>query len=192
MGWRPFHSRLLPSFVSITDSAVQATAVKQCHEVSYLAAFHKEVAMRPTIVILLGLVLVIIGFGAPVAADAFVGVVKTVAGDAVIEREGETIPINTGMEIKEADVVKTGRKGTVGLVFSDDTRISMGPNAEIVVDAYLFEPLEKKLSFVLRLIRGTVSFLSGQMTKLSSESVQLVMPAATIGVRGTHVLIKVD
>ena len=111
MGWRPFHSRLLPSFVSIADSAVQATAVKQCHEVSYLAAFHKEVAMRPTIVILLGLVLVIIGFGAPVAADAFVGVVKTVAGDAVIEREGETIPINTGMEIKQADVVKTGRKG---------------------------------------------------------------------------------
>ena len=68
----------------------------------------------------------------------------------------------------------------------------MGPNSEIAVDDYLFEPLEDKLSFVLRLIRGTVSFLSGQMTKLSPESVQLVMPAATIGVRGTHLLIKVE
>jgi hypothetical protein len=141
---------------------------------------------------LFGLALVIGGLVGPVAADAFVGVVKTVAGDAVIERQGETIPIDTGMEIKQADVVKTGREGSVGLVFSDDTRISMGPDTEIAVDNYLFEPLEEKLSFVLRLIRGTLSFLSGQMTKLSSESVQLVMPAATIGVRGTHVLIKVD
>lgn len=55
-----------------------------------------------------------------------------------------------------------------------------------------FEPLEKKLFFVLRMIQGTVSFLSGQVAKLSPESVKLVMPAATIGVRGTHVLIKVD
>jgi hypothetical protein len=60
------------------------------------------------------------------------------------------------------------------------------------VDEYLFDPLEKELSFIARLIRGTISFLSGQIAKLSPESVQLVMPAATIGVRGTHVLIKVD
>ena len=148
--------------------------------------------MRPTIANLLCLVLVMSGLGTPVAADAFVGVVKTVAGDAVIERSGETITVGPGMEIRQADVVKTGRQGTVGLVFSDDTRISMGPNTEIAVDDYLFEPLEEKLSFVLRLIRGTVSYLSGQMTKLAPESVQLVMPAATIGVRGTHLLIKVD
>jgi hypothetical protein len=148
--------------------------------------------MRPTNVNLFGLVLVIIGLGIPVAVDAFVGVVKTVEGGAVIERGGETIAVNPGMEIMQADVVKTGRQGTVGLVFSDDARISMGPNSEIAVDDYLFEPLEDDLSFVLRLIRGTVSFLSGQMTKLSPESVQLLMPAATIGVRGTHLLIKVD
>ena len=148
--------------------------------------------MRSSIVNLSGLVLAIIGIVTPPTADAFVGIVKTVAGDAVIERGGKTITVDTGMEIQQADVVKTGRQGAVGLVFSDDTRISMGPNSEIAVDDYLFEPLEDKLSFVLRLIRGTVSFLSGQMTKLSPESVQLVMPAATIGVRGTHLLIKVE
>ena len=148
--------------------------------------------MRPTIVNLFGLVLVIVGLVSPVAADAFVGVVKTVEGGAVIERGGETITVDTGMEIMQADVVRTDRHGSVGMVFSDDTRISMGPDTEIAVDDYLFEPLEEKLSLVLRLIRGTVSFLSGQITKLSPESVQLLMPAATIGVRGTHVLIKVD
>jgi hypothetical protein len=145
-----------------------------------------------TVVKLFCLASILIGPGSPVAVDAFVGVVKTMEGSAVITRNGETISVVTGMEIKQADVVKTDGRGTVGLVFSDDTRISMGPNTELAVDDYLFEPVERKLSFVLRLIRGTLSFLSGQMAKLSPESVQLVMPAATIGVRGTHVLIKVD
>jgi len=148
--------------------------------------------MRLTIVNLFCLALILIGPGASAAADAFVGVVKTLEGVAVITRNGETIALGTGMEIQRADVVKTDRNGCVGLVFSDDTRISMGPNTELAVNDYLFEPVEKKLSFVLRLIRGTVSFLSGQIAKLSPESVQLVMPAATIGVRGTHVLIKVN
>ncbi len=148
--------------------------------------------MRLTIVNLICLMLILVGPVTAAAADAFVGVVKTIEGTAVITRDGETIVVGTGMEIQRADVVKTDRNGFVGLVFSDDTRISMGPKTELAVDDYLFEPVEKKLSFVLRLIRGTVSFLSGQIAKLSPESVQLVMPAATIGVRGTHVLIKVD
>jgi hypothetical protein len=148
--------------------------------------------MRLSTVNFLCLVLVLIGLSAPTVAGAFVGVVKTLEGGATVKRHGETITVVTGMEIQRADVVKTDHNSTIGLVFSDDTRISMGPNTELAVDDYLFEPVEKKLLFVLRLIRGTVSFLSGQIAKLSPESVQLVTPAATIGVRGTHVLIKVD
>ena len=128
----------------------------------------------------------------PGTAQAFVGVVKTVAGEAFIQRQHEKIDVAAGMEIQTADIVTTGSAGYVGLVFSDDTLISMGPRTEITIDEYLFEPREKKLSFILRLVRGTLSFISGQMAKLSPESVQLIMPAATIGVRGTHVLMKAD
>jgi hypothetical protein len=152
----------------------------------------QEVAMRPTSVNLSCLLMMLIGLRASAAAQAFIGVVKSIEGSAVIQRSETTIPAAYGMEIQKGDIVRTDRNGSVGLVFSDDTRVSMGPGTEIAVDDYLFEPLEKKLSFVLRMIQGTVSFLSGQMAKLSPESVRLVMPAATIGVRGTHVLIKVD
>jgi hypothetical protein len=148
--------------------------------------------MRLTVVIRFCLALILIRPGTSAAADAFVGVVKTLEGGAFITRNGEAIAVGTGMDIQRADLVKTDRNGCLGLIFSDDTRISMGPNTELAVNDDLFEPVEKKLSFVLRLIRGAVSYLSGQIAKLSPESVQLVMPAATIGVQGTHVLIKVD
>jgi hypothetical protein len=138
------------------------------------------------------LVLLLIGPGTSAAADTFVGVVKTLEGGAVITRDGESIAVGTGMEIRRADFVRPDRRGYVGLVFSDDTRISIGPNTEITIDRYLFEPVEEELSLVIRLLRGTLSFLSGQIAKLSPDSVQLVMPVATIGVRGTHVLIEAD
>jgi len=88
--------------------------------------------------------------------------------------------------------VKTGDGGSVGLIFSDDTIISMGPRTELAIEDYLFEPIEGKLAFIAKILRGTVSYLSGQIAKIAPESVKLITPAATIGVRGTHVLIKVD
>ena len=148
--------------------------------------------MRLRFVDNLYLLIVFAALALPAAAHAFAGMVKTVAGDATVIRSGQTLPLAVGMEINGADVLKTGRHGRLGLIFSDDTLITMGPDTEIAIDDYLFEPDQKRLSFVMRLIHGTVSFLSGQIAKLSPESVRLVMPAATIGVRGTHVLMKVD
>jgi hypothetical protein len=126
------------------------------------------------------------------AAEEFAGLVKSVEGQAFLLRGSETEAVVPGMEIKMGDILKTGDEGAVGLIFSDDTVIAMGPRTELAVEDYLFEPVEGKLSFIAKILRGTISYLSGQIAKLSPESVKLVTPAATIGVRGTHVLIKVD
>jgi hypothetical protein len=126
------------------------------------------------------------------AAEEFVGLVKSVEGQASLSRGSETEAVVPGMEIKMGDILKTGDSGAVGLIFSDDTVIAMGPRTEVAVEDYLFEPIEGKLSFIASILRGTISYLSGQIAKLSPESVKLLTPAATIGVRGTHVLIKVD
>ena len=87
------------------------------------------------------------------------GLVKSVEGKAVLTRSGETEDVVAGMEIKMGDVIKTGRDGSVGLIFSDDTIISMGPSTELAVEDYLFEPVEGKLAFIARIIKGTVSYL---------------------------------
>lgn len=126
-----------------------------------------------------------------VGAEEWVGLIKT-ASEAVVTRGGETLTAVPGMELKRGDVVKTGAGGSAGLIFSDDTVISMGPRTELAVEKYLFEPVEGQLGCILEIFKGTISYLSGQIAKLAPASVELLTPAATIGVRGTHVLIKVD
>jgi hypothetical protein len=121
----------------------------------------------------------------------FAGIVKTVKNSACVVRNGVCFEAVPGMRIQIGDVVQTGDDGGIGLIFSDDTIISMGSKSEIAIADYLFEPLEGQFSFVAKMIQGTISFISGQIAKLAPASVRLETPAATIGVRGTHILVKV-
>ena len=126
------------------------------------------------------------------AAQAFVGIVRSVSMDAYILRNEKSIAAETNMKIMNGDVLKTGPTGSLGLIFDDDTLVSMGPDSEFAVEDFLFNPSEKKLSFVVRMLQGTFAFLSGQISKLVPDAVRLETPDATIGMRGTHVLVKVE
>jgi len=125
-------------------------------------------------------------------AGDHIGIVKSAAGDVYIVRDGKTIDAEVGVKVMRADLVGTGPKGSVGMIFEDDTVISMGPQSTIIIEDYLFEPAEKKLFFVTRIIKGTLAYLSGQIAKLAPEMVLVETPDATIGMRGTQVLVKVD
>ena len=70
--------------------------------------------------------------------------------------------------------------------------VSLGPASEINVANYLFNPADQELSFVTRLLRGTFSFITGQIAKLAPQNVKLETPNATLGVRGTKFVVKVD
>ena len=128
----------------------------------------------------------------PQAAPAPVGIVRTVSKEAYILRNETPIAAKTNMRIMKGDVIKTGPAGSLGMIFDDDTLISMGPDSEFAVEDFLFSPSEKKLSLVVRMLQGTFSYLSGQISRLLPDAVRLETPDATIGTRGTHVLIQVE
>jgi len=45
---------------------------------------------------------------------------------------------------------------------------------------------------IARMVKGTASYLSGIIGHQSPESVKFRTPEATIGIRGTHFLVKVN
>ena len=124
----------------------------------------------------------------PVAA----GRVKTVAGDAVIVRAGNTLPVQVGHEVFESDRVRTGAGSRVGLMLRDDTRVSIGPQSEVSVDTFQYAPAEGHLALALRFVQGMAVYVSGKIAKLAPDAVRLETPAAIVGVRGTTVAIRVD
>lgn len=127
-----------------------------------------------------------------VAETPTAGMVKTTSGEVAISNELGNVKAVPNMRFAAGDSIKTGSGSSVGLIFEDDTVVSLGANTEITIEQFLFNPLEKQLSLVARLVRGTFSLISGQIAKLAPEKVKLKTPNATLGVRGTKLLVKVD
>lgn len=128
------------------------------------------------------------------AADESAGSLRKKKGDVLIERHGNILKAEDGTSVYPNDTVSTGANSSVGIIFKDNSRISLGSNSRLELKQFVFEPAQRQFSMVNELIKGTASFISGKMTKLSPDSVILETPSATIGVRGTtyHVMVRED
>ena len=121
-----------------------------------------------------------------------IGKIKTGKGIIFVIRSGVEIAVNIGDKIYQNDTIGTRRDSSVGIIFEDNTILTLGPKSEIVIDEYVFTPQEGKLSMIARMLKGTASYLSGIIGRQSPESVKFQTPDATIGIRGTKFLVKVD
>ncbi len=120
------------------------------------------------------------------------GIIKTVSGEVFITNPETTIKAVANMRIIQGDSIQTGANSSAGLIFEDDTVVALGPNSEMLIESFLFDPHNKKLSFIARMAHGTFSFITGQIAKLAPKKVKLETPDATLGVRGTKFLVKIN
>lgn len=126
------------------------------------------------------------------AGDSPIGYVKTHAGAAFVTSGSIQVEAVPGLALRVGDTLHTGGDGRLGLTLLDNTVISIGPNTRMVVDEYLFRPGEGELSLGVRLLRGTLQFISGTISKLRPEAVKVRTLTGTIGVRGTRFLVKAE
>jgi len=125
--------------------------------------------------------------------DGIIGSLRQIEGKVIlIPVVGEQRQAVNGQHVFQGDKVKTSENASVGIIFKDNSRVSLGPNSELTLTEYVFKPAKKKFGMLSKLSRGTASYLSGKMSKLSPGSVRFKTPDATIGARGTSLLIKVE
>ena len=94
-------------------------------------AYSKKVVLS---LVVLSLLLFIDGEVTPADGSASVATVRKVSGSVTVVRQGKTLPAINGLEIWEKDTLQTGRNGSIGIVFSDDTFLSMGPASILTID----------------------------------------------------------
>jgi hypothetical protein len=142
----------------------------------------------------IGVLALVLASATPVfAQDATpAGRVKLVSGSAFIVRGAASIPAQPGQVVYEADGIKTGPDGSIGLTLKDDTRLSLGPSSEVRLEKFLYAPGTGGLGMVLKFVHGVAAYVSGRMAKLAPDSIRLETPAAIVGVRGTSLAIRVE
>lgn len=140
----------------------------------------------------LGLCVVLFLFSQTAMANGRIGMVKTFSPAATVIRQGNEVNIELGSKIYEGDTITTESDGTVGIVFSDGSVLTLGPSGKVIVDTFMFNLAENKFSFLSQVLKGTVVFLSGAIGKISPGSIQFKTPDTTLGLRGTKIVIEVD
>lgn len=118
-------------------------------------------------------------------AEAFAGSVKTVSGAPVVVRGAEQLPAKEGMRLQPKDALRTDAHSKVGVILRDGTRIALGPESEVSIESFLFEPGKGELNLLLRMVRGVAAFVSGRIAALAPEAASVETPVGMIGLRGT-------
>lgn len=134
----------------------------------------------------------VIGMAAPVQAEPVIGYVKTIEGEAFVERAGGRVALKAGAPLYESDVCETAEGATLGMTFRDNMVLSIGPSTRLTLASFQFDPVAQKLGVLLRMARGTLQYISGLVAKLAPAAVTIETPVANIAVRGTRFALRVE
>jgi hypothetical protein len=126
----------------------------------------------------------------PALAGEVIGGVRTLTGTVTVLRQDEERPIAIGDPIELMDEVRTGPNSTVGVILDDETRLSLGPNSALVINAMVYAPAADEAALSVDLLNGTLSYISGAIATMRPDAVRLTTPNATIGIRGTRLAIR--
>lgn len=133
--------------------------------------------------------LAIIAFAFPAfAQNGAIGTFIEVEGAAFITHAGQKSAAAVDMPVYSGDSVETTAGSKANIVFIDDTEITLGENAALTIDQYVFDDgaatgNKGRYSF----LRGAFLFTSGLMTKNDRPDVTLETAYGSIGLRGTTV-----
>jgi hypothetical protein len=115
------------------------------------------------------------------------------AGPAVSQTVGKTAAVNPastgsgrvltlGAEIVHKERIQTGASGSLQLLFIDRTSMNIGPNSDLVIDEYVFDPRTNTGKMSVSLGKGLMRFVGGQISHEGNATVNT--PSAVIGIRG--------
>ncbi len=123
-------------------------------------------------------------------AGKVIGHVTKLTGTATAIRNGVSIILNQGDNVEKGDVVQSGSSSTLGVTFIDGTVFGLSSNARMVLNEMVYDPNGSDNSTLISLVAGTISFVAGQTAKHGDMKIDT--PVATMGIRGTAVLVEID
>ncbi|MEO5330696.1 MAG: FecR domain-containing protein [Magnetococcus sp. YQC-5] len=136
------------------------------------------------------LVLVVICFTISVTHAGGIGQVKNMKGSAFLERNRNQVPLKVGDSLQQADKIRTGLDGSVGIIFVDNSSFSVGPNTVFTVDQFAFDSTTHEGVFNTSLRQGTLAVKSGKIVKQTPEAMKINTRSSVLMVRGTRFVVS--
>ncbi|MCF8533370.1 MAG: FecR domain-containing protein [Reyranella sp.] len=145
----------------------------------------KRVGFSPLRTVFLGTTALAL-FGAPFGipgAAARVGVTSATDGDPLGKPPAEAERVlRIGIDVQADEVITTNASDRAHLVFLDGTSLTVGPNARLTIDKFVFDPATKTGDLAITASKGVFRLVGGKISK--TRPVTISTPSGTIGIRG--------
>ncbi len=138
--------------------------------------------LYPAGAILLAATVLLAGDAAPVLAGEDIGRATIVVEKVTGALDGEVRRLARGEGVRQNEVIETADSSASEIVFLDDTKVALGPNARLMLDRFVFDPDPARGKFAMTTDKGVFRFQSG---KLAKGSYVIHTPSVTIAVGGT-------
>ena len=97
--------------------------------------------------------------------------------------------LQIGTNVVSQERIVTTASGQVQMLFLDESALTIGPNSEIVLDEFIYDPNAETGSLILNATKGVFRVVGGKISK--KNAVTLKAGTATIGIRGGIALVNV-
>jgi hypothetical protein len=125
------------------------------------------------------------------SAWAKIGVTSATDGDPLGKPPTETERVlRIGIDVQADELVTTQANDRAHLVFLDGTSITIGPNAQVKLDKFVYDPNTKQGEMALTASKGVLRLVGGRISK--TNAITIATPSSTIGIRGGITILSVS
>lgn len=138
----------------------------------------------------LGAACALLALANPAFAQNQIGVAAAVNPDATgTPPGGARRVIQVGLDMQRNERVVTDAQGRTQMLFLDGSALTLGPNSDVTLDEFVYDPDSGRGKLALSASRGLFRLVGGKISK--GAPVEIRTPTATIGLRGGIAVIEV-
>jgi hypothetical protein len=142
--------------------------------------------IRPLIIV--GLAAAALSPPAAIAEEpAAIGQAEKVQASVTAEGGGKVRALAAASPLFFGDALASQNGARLEARLADDTQLTLGENARLVIDDFIYSPGAPGARLALRVLQGTFLFVGGRTEASEGGEVQIATTFATLGVRGTTV-----
>jgi hypothetical protein len=127
----------------------------------------------------------------PALAEPRIGVTSATSGGPLGKPPAEAERVlHVGVDVQANEVVTTGTGDRAHLVFIDGSSLTVGPQARLTIDRFVYDPDAKKGALDVTATQGVLRFVGGKISKTAPVTIHT--PSSNLTIRGGIMLVTVE
>ena len=97
--------------------------------------------------------------------------------------------LRIGIDVQANERITTSANDRAHLVFLDGSSLTVGPNAQLTIDRFVYDPNTKTGDLAINASRGVLRLVGGKISK--THPITITTPSSKIGIRGGITILDV-